>query len=297
MPTDGIQLKSARPIQKSIDDQLVLDIGVAQGDIDLARHALVAQGHRTRSLANVDLIHPLARDEFHALKNVQPTRTGLIVEHDLGVLAVEPQHPNLFGPRHGIRKAGVHRRIGLKGLTQIAAGRPAQFIPTERLHHQRVQQTHRRRRAFGDDLGFVELEALSQRDLDVVLSDERQLHRGHANEAGHQRVAFCSLQPEEAVSIRRGSLSAALPDDIGTRQGQPILFFPTFSPSVVRNGLVNLVLGEHLALDHHGLLSRHRETQQDCNPSKEELDWAEHHARHQRRSSSWSDCFSRSEHP
>ena len=138
MATDGIELKSAYLIQESIDNELILDIGVAQRNIDLSRHALMAEGHRSRPLANVDLIDPFARDEFHALQDVQPACTGLVVEHDLGVLAVEAQHPNLLGARHSVRKTGVHRSVGLKGLAQIAARCPAQLIPAERLDNQRV---------------------------------------------------------------------------------------------------------------------------------------------------------------
>ena len=270
MAAHGVEFKSARPIQESIHNELVLDIGIAERNVDLSRHAFVAQGHRSRPLADVDLIDPFARDEFHALQDVQPACTGLVVEHDLGVLAVEAQHPNLLRTRHRVRETGVHRRVGLKGLAQIAAGRPAQLIPTERLDHQRVQKTHGRRRALGHDLSLVELEPLSQRNFDVGLPDERQFHRGHSDEAGHQCVSLHTIQPEEPVGIRGRALTRALPDHIGTRQRQPVLFFPPLAWAVVMPGMVDLILGKHLALDGDRFLRGYRQRPQNRNRSQQQ---------------------------
>ena len=117
---------------------------------------------------------------------------------------------------------------------------------------------------------LIELESLSQRNLDVVLSDEWQLSSSHSDEAGHQRVPLHTINSEEAVGVRSSPLTRALPHDIGPWQGQPILFFLPFARAMIVPGVVDLVPGEHLAFDGHRFLRGHRQGQQHRHRGKSE---------------------------
>ena len=76
----------------------------------------MSQGDRSRAFSDVNLIHPLTRNELHSLKDIQAPRSRHVVEHDLGVFAIQAQHSNLLGPRYSVRETGVYSRVRLKRL-------------------------------------------------------------------------------------------------------------------------------------------------------------------------------------
>ena len=194
---------------------------VLHGQVDLARHALVATGNAPCPFRDVNRFNPVARNQHQSLHSCQAPRSGEVVDEQLGVFPVETEHPDLARAGHRIRERSVHRSIRFERLRQVAARGLHQLFAAQLLHVQGIQEGQGRATPPRFYLRSLQLHPGLEHCFDVGLSLPNQPHGAVAHARKPQRIpAFgrSDLEKSEPVSDHGGRPALPYPRHIGPRQ-------------------------------------------------------------------------------
>ena len=101
---------------------------VQQAEVDLASHRVRSINRGADALAQVDVLDPGAGYQREAVRGGEATDERQILQTDLRVLAIEPQHADGLGATDGIAVIHVHRGVGLEAFAEVATRGAFQFL-------------------------------------------------------------------------------------------------------------------------------------------------------------------------